>query len=386
MAVQLNADDKFLILSSLGSPDTANKVISLLSSAGGDVSSPTGPVLANQVSTFADNTGTLLSSSPVTMDSLGNISNVLSLNIAGGTSTGIFSSGTNLLDFESNGVNTLRIDTSGNLLSLSQANLTYNGLAQDRIEILKDGGGSATLGFQVASNTGTDAGFLVLRKARGTLTSPTAVQTADNLGGVIWRGYNGTTWNTVPSTTPQLSVRATENWGSTANGHRVQIATIANGTTTSRIGFYLDNDSTVHHAVSGGHLLFDVTNTADIGATGGTQPRNIYAGTSVLNAAGTAGSPSYSFNTNSAVGLYSSGTNILNFSTSGTIAGQIDASQQWTIGTGTTGTHRINSLLQASSAGALTLTNGPGASTGNPAVYLTLNINGTNYVIPAWTF
>jgi len=54
--------------------------------------------------------------------------------------------------------------------------------------------------------------------------------------------------------------------------------------------------------------------------------------------------------------------------------------------TGETDIHRINTTVQTPSVGVLTLTNGPGASTGNPAVYLTLNINGTNYAIPAWAF
>lgn len=54
--------------------------------------------------------------------------------------------------------------------------------------------------------------------------------------------------------------------------------------------------------------------------------------------------------------------------------------------TGETDIHRINTTTQAPSAGVLTLTNGPGASTGNPAVYLTLNINGTNYAFPGWAF
>jgi len=38
------------------------------------------------------------------------------------------------------------------------------------------------------------------------------------------------------------------------------------------------------------------------------------------------------------------------------------------------------------SAGVLTLTNGPGASTGNPAIYIKINVNGTNYAIPAFAY
>lgn len=70
------------------------------------------------------------------------------------------------------------------------------------------------------------------------------------------------------------------------------------------------------------------------------------------------------------------GTTMLSFSNAGAV----------TLGNGPTQTHRVNGLVQAPAAGVLTLVNAPGAATGDPTVYLTININGTDYVIPAWAF
>lgn len=54
--------------------------------------------------------------------------------------------------------------------------------------------------------------------------------------------------------------------------------------------------------------------------------------------------------------------------------------------TGATPIHRFNALTQSPASGVLTFTNGPGSSSGNPSVYLTLNINGTNYAFPGFAF
>lgn len=56
-----------------------------------------------------------------------------------------------------------------------------------------------------------------------------------------------------------------------------------------------------------------------------------------------------------------------------------------TIGTGTSNRNRINSSLATNGAVALTMLNGPTGTSGNPAVWMQININGTNYVIPAWS-
>lgn len=67
-----------------------------------------------------------------------------------------------------------------------------------------------------------------------------------------------------------------------------------------------------------------------------------------------------------------------------TVVGNIGASALWTIGTGTSTTHKLNTQLATAASDALTLGNGPAGKAGNPAVYIQINVNGTNRVIPAW--
>lgn len=73
-------------------------------------------------------------------------------------------------------------------------------------------------------------------------------------------------------------------------------------------------------------------------------------------------------------------------STTKKLTGQTDSTGKWTIGPAASNvTHRLNSNTTAAGTAVLTLTNGPGTVSRNPAVYLTININGTDYVVPAFT-
>lgn len=77
---------------------------------------------------------------------------------------------------------------------------------------------------------------------------------------------------------------------------------------------------------------------------------------------------------------------ILTATTGGTLTNAIfvDNAQQVVLGTGTGGTHRLNTALGTNGAGILTLTNGPSGTSGNPTGYIQININGTNRFIPFW--
>lgn len=63
---------------------------------------------------------------------------------------------------------------------------------------------------------------------------------------------------------------------------------------------------------------------------------------------------------------------------------QISTAGVVTIGTGTATTHVINTQLATAGSDALTLGNGPTGKAGDPAVYIQINVNGTNRVVPAW--
>lgn len=126
----------------------------------------------------------------------------------------------------------------------------------------------------------------------------------------------------------------------------------------------------------------------ELAITAGGVQQTSFAGGQEFSVGGTsAAAPHYSFNGSPTVGMALVGANRLVLSTAGVAKLDINVSNVLIGASGdTTAIHAIRGALQTPAAGVLTLTNGPGAATGNPAVYLTLNINGTNYAIPAWAF
>lgn len=79
------------------------------------------------------------------------------------------------------------------------------------------------------------------------------------------------------------------------------------------------------------------------------------------------------------------GANPLYLQNNGVIRHNISAAGLVTIGgSGETQIHRINGGTVAAGADTLTFTNGPAGTAGNPDIYLHININGTNYVLPGF--
>lgn len=77
----------------------------------------------------------------------------------------------------------------------------------------------------------------------------------------------------------------------------------------------------------------------------------------------------------------------IEFKNNGDISGGISASNEWTIGvSGTSAIHKIHSAVGTPAAQVMTMTNGPAGSSGNPAVFLKLAINGATYIVPLWNF
>lgn len=82
-----------------------------------------------------------------------------------------------------------------------------------------------------------------IRRANGTLDSPTALLANDILCNYGFRGYNGTAFTTASAVL--ISARAAENWTTTNNGSRVTINTTLNGATSSTQRFVIENNGNV---------------------------------------------------------------------------------------------------------------------------------------------
>lgn len=70
----------------------------------------------------------------------------------------------------------------------------------------------------------------------------------------------------------------------------------------------------------------------------------------------------------------------------GTTVGLVNTDGRWSIGeTGSTSvTHKLTTAVGTPASDALTLGNGPSGKAGDPAVYIKINVNGTDRYIPAW--
>lgn len=101
---------------------------------------------------------------------------------------------------------------------------------------------------------------------------------------------------------------------------------------------------------------------------------------------GAIGAPGIFFDSDSNCGLYRSGTDAIALVTGGVAGVAISSTQAVTLGTGTSAIHRLNTALATNGADAATLLNGPGGTAGNPDIWVKLNVNGTDYCFPAWTF
>lgn len=80
------------------------------------------------------------------------------------------------------------------------------------------------------------------RKARGTITSPTAVLSGDTVAAMQMSGYQTTGYSGVVG---QIAVYATENFTDSANGTKMSFATVATGGTTLVNRVTIENDGTV---------------------------------------------------------------------------------------------------------------------------------------------
>lgn len=184
---------------------------------------------------------------------------VTSINVSGGSSglsfTGgpITSSGTITLASGPLGVTYGGTGTATQFTSGSVVFADGSGVyAQDNANFFWDdtnnrlGIGTATPGFDVdvqhdgASSSvvttgyGTGfAGLMVTRAARGSKASPSAVQSADVLGGHNFRGYGATAFQAASSA--RINGMATENWSDSAQGAAIAFSTTPNGSTSASI-------------------------------------------------------------------------------------------------------------------------------------------------------
>lgn len=103
-----------------------------------------------------------------------------------------------------------------------------------------------TGGGAIVQNAGDHASdpasIFTLRRGRGSLASPTAINSGDTLGSFQFGGYDGTAWRSGWNGGVQMSAIATENWSSTARGARFVFRTSAVGSTSAADRLNIDEN------------------------------------------------------------------------------------------------------------------------------------------------
>lgn len=372
MALPLTDRDKFLLLAALGLPESANRVIALLDLAG--TGNMTGPGVAtdNAVVRFDGTTGALVQNSPVIISDAGALSGVTgfstnSISLAAGSAgapslnfgsatTGLYAPAANQIGISVNSNELMQfsnalIQTINTPLYFSRPDATADW------EALRLVSGTAIGTVRQYFRNSTSTRLFEFDAAFSAGTENLLLQSDSNA--IAQFNRNGST---------QLFGTLSLPSGSAA---------------LPSYSFTGDPDSGMYRSSA---------NDVRLSAGGSDRLSAQSGGVEVLNGQlfitdGSAASPSLTFSADQNTGLTRLGADNIAITAGGAARFQVNGSVIQIGESGDTSTiHQINSGLQAPAAGVLTLTNGPGASTGNPAVYLKLNINGTNYVIPAWAF
>lgn len=150
----------------------------------------------------------------------------------GDENTGLFFPEAEAVAISTNGVERARIESNGRLglgITAPGSQLHLSGSAtQQQMDAYADAGALPRL---------------LARRARGTSSSPTAVQTNDLLLQIDSRGYGATAF---PSTyRAAIRVLAGENWTDSAHGTFVSVETTANGGTTTSERLRIDGNGLI---------------------------------------------------------------------------------------------------------------------------------------------
>jgi len=123
-------------------------------------------------------------------------------------------------------------------------------------------GKNATYGADSFGGSGNLSIYLG-RHARGTSTSPTAVQALDAIAGFLGRGYGATGYNTnAANINPGMTIYAAENFTDSAQGTGINITYIPTGSLTAITGIKIDPST------GGGNVLIPATTTSTSTTTG----------------------------------------------------------------------------------------------------------------------
>lgn len=191
----------------------------------GDVVGPASSTDA-RLALFDSTTGKLLKQSTALTESGGTITS--------NTAIGLTAGGTNQnITLTPSGTGAVR---AVNRLYVGEGSAAFGGY-QSLILAREGSSYGGALGIHHGANP-TDNFAWTFQRGRGTLASPSAVQSGDRLGQFTFAGYNGSAYGNSAA----IYADTTENWSGSAQGASLYFATTANGTTTRTNRMIIEHD------------------------------------------------------------------------------------------------------------------------------------------------
>jgi hypothetical protein len=175
-----------------------------------------------------------------------------SLSTNGDTNTGVFFPAADELAFVTGGTQRVEIDSSGRLLVGATSDLGSG----RPLQVLGNG---AALQY---SATDTAAAALIFDKTRGTSASPLSVSSGDNVGRILFRGYNSTSATLQNCAEIAGQIDGTPSETSTDMPGRLVFSTSANSSSSPTEQFRLTSDRYLRLASGTGGIQFDGNTTA----------------------------------------------------------------------------------------------------------------------------
>jgi len=157
----------------------------------------------------------------------------------------------------------LHIGARGSTAGTRSLNVYQGGL------FLRDESGVST--SNITSETYGLAPSLRMRRAQGTLASPTAVASGQSIGQILGGGYGSTGFFHDKA---QMIFSASETWTDTAQGTAIGFSTTLNGTTTTGERLRINNDGNVGIGTTAPGYKLEVRGTGNNITSGSIQARN----------------------------------------------------------------------------------------------------------------
>lgn len=187
-----------------------------------------------------------------------------SITNTGDSNTGIFFPAADTIAFAEGGTEAMRIDSSGNIGIGTSSPGGLLGLYSATDSTLRVRGDASSSVLVERASTDTSSPFFQLRKARGTIASPTAVASGDIIGQILFTAYGGTNNRNLSVITANVETYTSD----TNISSNLRFFTTPAGTVTTTERMRIDSSGNVGIGTSSPSAKLDVNGAVSVSGDG----------------------------------------------------------------------------------------------------------------------